>query len=189
MSHAVGFNRDAGNRASPSITRSISSALLFALTRKHKCRASLISGKVNVSRQELSLGTKFAIAFRFFCSRPAVLGNKEAVIAQAEQNQVVSINPFAAFPAKRSRLASYSCAAICGSISPRIRAIDFSGTLAGTKSVSRAILKLLCGLSGSTQRSSPKVMRVNSHCRSPALVASCRYTGFGVFPPDSAIRN
>src|SRR4029077_15475799 len=44
-----------------------------------------------------------------------------------------------------------------------MRTIDFSGTAAGARRVSQAILKLLSGSSGGTQRSSPNVIRIKSH--------------------------
>ena len=62
------------------------------------------------------------------------------VVAEPEQNQIVPVNHFAALGRETDRAASwYSWAASCGSISPRIRATDLSGTAAGTKSDSRAI--------------------------------------------------
>ena len=46
------------------------------------------------------------------------------------------------------------------------------GIAAGTKRVSRAIRKLLWTSSGGTQRSSLKLIRIDSHGRSRAIVAS-----------------
>jgi hypothetical protein len=65
--------------------------------------------------------------------------------------------------ASTSSCASYSFAARTGSISPRIRRMDESGTDAGRNSASLAIRKLLSSFSGGTQRSSPKVKRNFCH--------------------------
>src|SRR5204863_4012329 len=75
------------------------------------------------------------------------------------------------------------------SISPLIRATDFSGTDPGTNSDSRAMRKLLCSSSGGTQRSSLKVKNTRSQGRSRPILANSVKIGRGVFPPESAIRN
>src|SRR6266513_3168811 len=81
-----------------------------------------------------------------------------AIVAEAEKNQIVLINWLTAPRGDGVQL-------VFVLLRCDLR-IDFAGTAAGTKRFSRAILKLLRGSSGGTQRSSPKVKRTDSHGRS-----------------------
>src|SRR5437016_11212956 len=76
--------------------------------------------------------------------------------------------------AMRSSCSSYSHAAVCGSISPRMRRIDFSGTAAGARRVSQAILKLLCRSSGGD---APLVSECNSGQIPRQIVPDCGKPG------------
>ena len=119
-----------------------------------------MSGKVNVRRQAFDFRNEIRDhAADLFLQRRRAREKRSRVPsrpARARSNRADKSFRRAAC-ARSPSWSSYSCAASSGSISPRIRMIDRSGTGTGVKQDFARHAILLCSSSGGTQRSSPKV--------------------------------